>query len=102
LKRVLAYLFQHPSVYQENIDFLEDEVVFMFRDAVIDFLKDKKSIDDKIIAKAANKIQKQKRLSSNEFLSVYDSLWKEGPKVQYQNPDARVKHFQSINRYQNP
>ena len=50
----------------------------------------------------ANKIQKQKRLSSNEFLSVYDSLWKEGPKVQYQNPDARVRHFQSITEYQNP
>jgi len=77
----------------------------MFKDTVIGFLKDKKSIDpnnDKIMVKAANKIQKQKRLSSNEFLSVYDSLWKEGPKVQYQNPDERIRHFQSIIKYQNP
>jgi hypothetical protein len=77
----------------------------MFKDTVIGFLKDKKSIDpngDKIMVKAANKIQKQKRLSSTEFLSVYDSLWREGPKVQYQNPDERIRHFQSINKYQDP
>jgi hypothetical protein len=77
----------------------------MFKDTLVGFLKDKKSIDpndDRIIAKAANKIQEQKRLSSNEFLSVYDSLWKEGPKVQYQNPDDRVRQFQSTTIYQNP
>jgi hypothetical protein len=77
----------------------------MFKDTLVGFLKDKKSIDpndDRIIVKAANKIQEQKRLSSNEFLSVYDSLWKEGPKVQYQNPDDRVRQFQSITRNQNP
>ena len=72
----------------------------MFKDNVINALKDKKSTDnndDETVVKAADKIQKQKRLSSNEFLKVYDSLWKEGPTVKYQNPDARVRHFQSIN-----
>ena len=77
----------------------------MFKDNVINALKDKKSTDnndDETIVKAADKIQKQKRLSSNEFLKVYDSLWKEGPAVKYQNPDARVRHFQLINDSQNP
>ena len=33
------------------------------------------------------KIEKQKRLSSHEFLKVYDTLYKEGPKTKYQNPE---------------
>jgi len=77
----------------------------MFKDKLLAALKDKKSPysnDDKMMGKAASKIQKQKRLSSSEFLSVYDSLWKEGPAVQYQNPDARVRHFHTINGSQNP
>jgi hypothetical protein len=77
----------------------------MFKDKLLAALKDKKSPyinDDKMMGKAASKIQKQKRLSSSEFLSVYDSLWKEGPAVQYQNPDARVRHFYPINSSQNP
>lgn len=77
----------------------------MFKDNVINALKDKKSTDNndnETIDKAAIKIQKQKRLSSKEFLSVYNSLWKEGPAVKYQNPDERVRHFQSLNGSQNP
>jgi hypothetical protein len=71
----------------------------MFKDNVINALKVKKSTDNndnETIDKAANKIQKQKRLSSKEFLSVYNSLWKEGPAVKYQNPDERVRHFQLL------
>jgi len=49
-----------------------------------------------------NKIQQEKRLTSQEFLNVYNSLWKEGPEVHYQNPDSRVRHFQKINDEQNP
>jgi hypothetical protein len=70
----------------------------MFKDKLIGALKDKKSIDnndDKEMVKAINKIQEQRRLSSQEFLSIYNSLWKAGPTVKYQNPDAQVRQLQS-------
>ena len=49
-----------------------------------------------------DKIQHEKRLSSQEFLNVYSSLWKEGPSVRYQNPDSQVRYSQRINDEQNP
>jgi len=33
-----------------------------------------------------NKLKKQKKLSSDEFLLVYNSIWQKGPEVKYQNP----------------
>jgi hypothetical protein len=33
------------------------------------------------------KKKKQKRLTSAEFLRLYETLWQEGPKVKYVNPD---------------
>jgi hypothetical protein len=50
-------------------------------------LKSKKNKDKKTI-QALTKIEKQKRLSSEEFIKVYDSLWKNGPSVKFQNPDS--------------
>jgi hypothetical protein len=64
----------------------------MFRDKVIDVLKSKND-DDKRTNQAMNKIEKQKRLSSEEFLKVQESLWKEGPSVKYQNPDSWNKEM---------
>jgi len=46
-----------------------------------------KTSDDEIV-QAITKIQEHKRLSSKEFLKVYDAIWQEGPKTQYQNPDG--------------
>ncbi|MGD0644115.1 MAG: hypothetical protein ABSA75_04350 [Candidatus Bathyarchaeia archaeon] len=43
---------------------------------------------DEETVQAMTKIQKQKRLSSQEFLKVYDTIWKEGPKTAYQSPDS--------------
>ena len=62
----------------------------MFKDKFIEALKGSKDkdLEDKVISGALDKIQRQKRLSSDEFLKVYDTLWKEGPAVKYQNPDA--------------
>ncbi len=77
----------------------------MFRDKLIGTLKGKKNTDgndDKKIVTAINKIQKQKRLSSQEFLNIYDSVWKKGPTVQYQNPDERVRHLHSTKDSENP
>ena len=77
----------------------------MFKDKLIDILKDKTNIEsdrEKKMTNAIFKIEKQKRLSSQEFLSVYDSFWKEGPSVQFQNPSDRLRYPQSINDSQNP
>ena len=71
----------------------------MFKDKLIAALKVRESTDnngDKEMFRTINKIQKQKRLSSNEFLKVYNLLWKKGPTVLYQNPEARDLNFKSI------
>jgi uncharacterized protein (UPF0335 family) len=50
-------------------------------------LKSMKNNDRKIM-RAIAKIEKQKRLSKEEFTKVYNSLWKEGPPVKFQHPDS--------------
>jgi hypothetical protein len=52
--------------------------------------------------KVIDKIKTQTRLSSQEFLDVYNSIWKEGPPVHYQNPDSRVRYYKAVNEEQNP
>jgi hypothetical protein len=37
-----------------------------------------------------------KRMSSQEFLEIYKNLWKEGPKVKYQNPEGWIENRQSF------
>ena len=59
----------------------------MFRDKVVEALKSKNG-DDKKTIQTMNKIENQKRLSSEEFFQVYDTLRKEGPYVKYHNPDS--------------
>jgi hypothetical protein len=49
--------------------------------------KDEKQ-NDQTLQVAATKIQNQKRLSSKEFLSTWDTIRKDGPSVQYKNPNA--------------
>jgi phage gp16-like protein len=55
----------------------------MFRDKILETLNRSKTNDqeDEKTIRAIDKIQRQERLSSEEFLKVYDTLWKEGPKV---------------------
>ncbi len=61
----------------------------MYKEKVLEVLKrEQAGTPDKNATKAMTKIQKQKRLSSEEFLKVHETLWKEGPKVKYQNPDT--------------
>jgi hypothetical protein len=45
---------------------------------------------------ALDKIERLERLSSEEFLKLYDTLWKEGPPVKYQNPDLWNKRLPEI------
>jgi len=42
--------------------------------------------------KVVAKKRKQKRLTSEEFLRIYEILWEEGPKVKYVNPDGWIEH----------
>jgi hypothetical protein len=37
------------------------------------------------------RLNMNKRLSSKDFLEKFDTMWKEGPKVKYQNPDSWVR-----------
>ena len=65
---------------------LESEVATL-RSKLLKALKSKKTKDKKTI-QAMTEIEGQKRLSSEEFMKVYDSLWKDGPSVKFQNPDS--------------
>jgi hypothetical protein len=49
---------------------------------------------DKDTDSAMRKMQKQKRLSSKEFLKVHDAVWQEGPKTKFQTPDEWLRHLQ--------
>jgi hypothetical protein len=62
----------------------------MFKDKFFEALRQSKNSEtgDNKTIKTLNKIQRRKRLSSEEFLKVYDTLWKEGPPVKYESPDA--------------
>ena len=46
-----------------------------------------KNTEDRKTVQAADKIEQQKRLSSEEFLKVYKNIWKERPSVKFQNPN---------------
>ena len=70
----------------------------MFKDKLIAALKVGEGADnndDKEMFQTIDKIQRQKKLSSSEFLKVYNLLWKKGPTVLYQNPETRDLNLQS-------
>ena len=48
--------------------------------------------EDSKQSKKGNK--ENNHLSSKKFLEGYDALWKEGPSIKYQNPDAWNKYPQ--------
>jgi len=76
----------------------------MVNDRFIKALRNKTKSDrnnKESIAKAISKIQGKERLSKEEFLSVYNSLWKEGPSVRYQHPDSAAR-YQSTKADQSP
>ncbi|MGZ3634355.1 MAG: hypothetical protein ACXVAJ_08540 [Parachlamydiaceae bacterium] len=64
----------------------------MSKNKLLDALKLKIG-DDKKIIHAITKIEREKRLSSEEFLKVHDVLRKEGPFVKYQNPNSWNKEM---------
>jgi len=62
----------------------------MFKERLIETLKLSQNGDkpDEETLQAMTKIQNHKKLSSQEFLKVYDTIRKEGPKTAYQNPNS--------------
>jgi hypothetical protein len=65
-------------------------VRIMFKERLLDALKFSQNRDkpDEKTLQAITKIQNSKRLSSQEFLKVYDAIRQEGPKTAYQNPNS--------------
>ena len=61
----------------------------MFKNRLLETLKHSQNgqTPDEETCRAMAKIQNHKRLSSQEFLKVYDAIWQEGPKIFYKNPD---------------
>lgn len=73
----------------------------MLKDRLADTLKNKnKEKPEEEISQAASKIEKQKRLSTQEFQKVYETIWQGGPAVKYHNPGAKEREQQLIK--QNP
>jgi phage-related minor tail protein len=63
----------------------------MSKDRLLEALKHskKRSKDDAETARAIAKMRSQIRLSSQEFLKVYDTMWQEGPRVKHETPDVK-------------
>ena len=56
---------------------------------------------EKEISQATLKIENQKRLSTQEFLKIYETIWQEGPTIKYQNPGAKERQLQSVSNNPN-
>jgi hypothetical protein len=69
---------------------MSELVRIMFKERLLDALKLSQNEDepDETTLQAMIKIQKRKKLSSQEFLKVYDTIRQEGPKTAYQNPNS--------------
>jgi hypothetical protein len=75
--------------------------ILVFKNRLIASLKNRNMEKyDAEVSKAIIKMEKQKRLSSKEFLKSYETLWKEGPAVKYRNIGS--KEMLSPSTIQNP
>jgi hypothetical protein len=70
----------------------------MFKERLLDTLRNRLNSQnsDKEILHSVDKIERQEKLSSQEFLKLYDELWKEGPKVKYAFHDSREERSRII------
>jgi hypothetical protein len=73
----------------------------VFKNRLIESLKNRNTEkNDAEVSVVIGKIENKKRLSSKEFLKGYETIWKEGPTVHYQNIGSKEMLSRSIN--QNP
>jgi hypothetical protein len=65
----------------------------MFKEDLLNALKktQKENTPDQGTLEAIKKIQSQKRLSSEEFLRVFDAIRKDGPNTNYKMPDKWLR-----------
>lgn len=71
----------------------------MLKTKVVKELKNSISEKPKKIAlQVATKKSRQKRLSTQEFLKVYDTMYQPGPQIKYPNPGAFERETQLINK----
>jgi hypothetical protein len=61
----------------------------MFEEKILERLKvsQKGSKPDDERSQIMIKLQKHERLTSQEFEKVYETIWKDGPKMVYQKPE---------------
>ena len=70
----------------------------MYKRQLLDALKNSNSENSDIeIPQVAAKIENQKRLSSEEFLKVQETIWQEGPKIKYPSPDVNERGLRLTN-----
>ncbi len=76
----------------------------MSKDKPLNAVKDKQQAEknDKEMLPPATAVEKQKRLSSEEFLKGYDQMWKEGPLARYQDPDKWFRQLPSSTQNSKP
>jgi hypothetical protein len=73
----------------------------MIKNKLVTALKNKISGKPKKDAlQTATKKEPPKRLSTQEFLKGYDSIYQAGPKIKYQNPGSMEKESQLIKENQ--
>ena len=76
---------------------------FDFKNKLLDVLKNSNSERPDIeIPQVTAKIENQKRLSSDEFLKVQETIWQEGPIIKYQKPDVNERELRSTSYSPNP
>jgi hypothetical protein len=69
------------------------------KERLMDTLKNlNKDKTDKELSQAVAKIENQKRLSSQEFLKVHETIWQNGPPIKYQDPVAVEREKKLINQ----
>lgn len=54
------------------------------------------AINEPETLRIVSKIEEKKRLSSEEFLKTYDSLWKDGPSISYNKPEVQHREFKPL------
>jgi hypothetical protein len=74
----------------------------MFKTKIVNALKNRVGEKPKKDAlHVATKNERQKRLSSQEFLKGYDIIYQAGPQIKYQNPGVLERESQLINKKSN-
>jgi hypothetical protein len=102
LKKTSALKFQYRKAWLRSWLNREPpfcvEVEKMFKDMLLNALVrgQKEENSNKETLQAIGKIQNQKRLSSDEFLKIYETIWKEGPKIKYQSPDSWSRRIEGF------